>query len=296
MSCAPPASDERASALDDLERLAFVGAPLDHYLNVQGPDDESVQLPFRLREPVLVDRFEVTRSQWLEWLASGTAPSNVRAATGAEAWHVDELDRPATFMDLIEARRFAEWRGMRLMTAEEWIVIAIGPATPYPFPWGHEDRAALANTLELGLGRSCKVGTFPAGNSPFGLSDLLGNVWEWTDSLTPGAQSDPGVDFGTVLGGSFLTRKRRMYEGGRLFSATRHAGSRASDVGLRCAVAAEDYLWQHADDWLAADDARARLIAVGRRWGRAAVACLEDLIERDGAPEALGLLLEGARS
>jgi len=299
--CSPPVAAGRASGLDELERLAFVGAPLDHYLKVPSADDELAELDiFRIDEPLLVDRFEVTRGSWLRWLESGAAPTGVRARTRADTWHPDELDRPATFMDLTEARRFAAWRGMRLLTAEEWIAIAVGPATPYPFPWGHGDRAALANTLELGLGRSCKVGTFPAGDSPFGLSDLLGNVWEWTEGLTPGATADAGVDFGTAMGGSFLTHKRRIYEPGRFLARTRHARSRATDLGLRCAVSAEAYLWAHAPEWLSADGsvraARERLRAIGRRWGRGAIGCLEGLARRDGAPSSLRILLEGARS
>lgn len=198
-------------------------------------------------------------------------------------------------MDLDEARRFAAWRGMRLLTAEEWVAVALGPVYAYPYPWGHEDRAALANTLELGLARPCRVGTFPGGDSPFGISDLLGNVWEWTDAPLPGAEPSPSSADAAILGGSFLTWRRRMFEGGRLLAQPRAARARGSDVGLRCAVAAEPYLWERAGRWLDGDDARDRLLAIGARWGRSAIGLLERLCAREEAPAGLALLLEGAR-
>jgi iron(II)-dependent oxidoreductase len=51
------------------------------------------------------------------------------------------------------------------------------------YPWGDEWNETKCNALKTGLGRTCAVGLFPEGASPYGCFDMAGNVWEWTSSL-----------------------------------------------------------------------------------------------------------------
>jgi iron(II)-dependent oxidoreductase len=50
------------------------------------------------------------------------------------------------------------------------------------YPWGPAWQEDCANTQEAGLEQTSAVGLFPAGASPYGVLDLVGNVWEWTRS------------------------------------------------------------------------------------------------------------------
>jgi formylglycine-generating enzyme required for sulfatase activity len=60
------------------------------------------------------------------------------------------------------------------------------PANDWPqrrFPWGDEQaNPERANYKDTGIGRTSPVGAFPAEQSPYGVLDLSGNVWEWTRS------------------------------------------------------------------------------------------------------------------
>jgi formylglycine-generating enzyme required for sulfatase activity len=50
------------------------------------------------------------------------------------------------------------------------------------FPWSNKFEENKANTLEASIGDTSTVGCFPAGISTYGISEMAGNVWEWTRS------------------------------------------------------------------------------------------------------------------
>lgn len=309
-----------ADAVAELERLAFV--PPDAFAL---PALDGVPIVGDNLRALLVDRCEVTRGEWRDWLATQAARDPLLEAWVA-AWPAGASeDWPATFMTLDEARTFAGERGMRLLTAREWLRIACGPRRQ-PWPWGSSAHTSVANTLELGLGRPVAVGTFEQGRTPLAVFDLLGNVWEWVEEpihsvapapraadgdlagLPPSGASAASASFAWAMGGSYLAWPRRLFEiveevdpGSRraiqrwsFYQQDLHPLARSSDVGLRCAADAEEYLWRTAPRLDGAE--RARLRGVGRAWGSAAIPLLERLCERPAAPIALRHLLEGART
>jgi formylglycine-generating enzyme required for sulfatase activity len=291
-----PAAETDARALRELEGLAFL------------PRAElalgSTQV-LRVAGPVLIDRFEVTRGEWRRFLAeAGAGTVAPLLAERAAAWESGTETWPASFMTRAEAEAFAAWRGMRLPTAAEWLFAALGP-NRWPFPWGTTFRESVANTLELGLGRPAAVGTFESGRTPSGCYDLLGNVYEWVQDAVPTAGRGSGDQRGSALGGSFRaytgSAGRSIYDESQKgpvpfpLALTLHPASRLDHVGLRCAVAAEEYLWVHASEWGDDPAARSRIAAVGERFGRQALPLLAELAARPGAPVGLQLLAEGAR-
>jgi len=202
---------------------------------------------------------------------------------------------------------------MRLPTATEWIHVAVGRGDLY-YPWG-QDQSSVANTVETGLGHPTAVGTFESGKGrPFGCYDLVGNVWEWVDGSVPGYLDVVGDELDavrqdptrvTAMGGAFNSKRRPNYEWDRIqqryrFHATRRdRGALSTSIGVRMAADAGEYLWRHAPNWGTDEAARRRVQSVGRRWSADRTArtglraLLASLLEREGAPEALGWLLEG---
>jgi iron(II)-dependent oxidoreductase len=147
---------------------------------------------------------------------------------------------PVAWVSWYEAQAYCCWAGRRLPTEAEWEVAAsrvptedgraLAPGKRL-WPWGNEpspDDATLAN-LDGARLHTVDVGAFPAGDSGFGLRQMLGNVWEWTASTFapyPGFQPDLYRDYSepwfpegrrVLRGGSWATRARLINNNHRNF-------------------------------------------------------------------------------
>lgn len=279
--------EESAPLLERLERLSFLPAG-----NCLLPLSPGSGLDCSTPTALLVDRFEVTRAEWDAFrldqrvlpLPGGADPR------ATPRW-------PAVWMDLAEARRFAEAQGMRLPTAREWLRVAAGTRAQR-WPWSSQDAESVTNTLDLGLHRPTDAGSFPLGSTSSGVHDLLGNVREWTEGELGALQA--GERGAWVMGGSFLEHKRPIYQSGRVQGPVVcgelvEPERRSMDTGLRLFADAEAYLNTQLRDWRPSAAERARLVAVGRSWGAAARPLLTELASRPDAAPAVAALLEGAR-
>lgn len=291
-----PASGAREESLQELEQLAFVPSGSVRLPARQGPDVVCENL-----RPLLVDRFEVPRSRWLRYQRERMADPDPILVERTSAWSEDSGSWAASWMTLEEARGFAAARGMRLPTAREWLRVAAG-SRGLPYPWGQTLARLVANTVELALARPVAVGTFELGATPFSTYEMCGNVWEWVEDPIDRVGSNAFVDRANAwaLGGSFTSPLRRLYdldEDGRLVfdHLDLDPCTRGDDIGLRCVADASEYLSQRADSFGNDESTRARLVAVGRRFGRDAVPLLEELAGSKNGSPAMRLLLEGAQ-
>jgi len=284
--CGAPSADE-GRALARLERLIFV-PPGVCSLGLEGLDCSN-------ERALLVDRYEVTRAEWIAHLSQSPSLANGPGGMVWDRWEAEIAMLPATFMTQREALDFASSQGMRLPTQREWLRISAGTRAQ-PWPWGTSPARSVANTLDLGIAGALGVGTFQAGATPSGVYDLIGNAREWvtTDNSETGAGP-----LAAAMGGSWLAHQEPLFDwdqmrGLQTASLEVDPRHRSIDLGMRLAATAEDYLRSEASKWGASQDSQVRVRAVGERWGRPS----EELLQRLSVDGEQGIiwLLEGARN
>ena len=136
-------------------------------------------------------------------------------------------NHPVVFVSWEDAAAFAGWCGKRLPREEEWERAAAGDDPQRSWPWGDEFDDSRCNCRSVGIGDTTPVDLYPDGRSDHGCFDMIGNVWEWTDSWY-----DVGSRSHRVLrGGSWFTYAEFSYIGYRNHDLP-HARSRL--YGIRC--------------------------------------------------------------
>lgn len=155
------------------------------------------------------------RQAWDQWLRRDF-----------DQWLPLEPHRPVLHVNWYEAEAYCRWAGRRLPTEVEWEVAAAASgcdlaAPKRHFPWGDKSPTPARANLD-GFALGCRdVAELPAGDSFFGCRQLIGNVWEWTQSSFlpyPGFVADPYKEysqpwFGThkvLRGGCWATRARLL--------------------------------------------------------------------------------------
>ncbi len=135
-----------------------------------------------------IDTYPVTNAQYKRFIdASGYRPRD--AQNYLAHWHGGSYDaaqarQPVVWVGPDDARAYAAWAGKRLPTSWEWQYAAQG-GDGRAYPWGNDwnDAAVPVPDRSRAPRGPDPVDAHPAGASPFGVMDMVGNVWQWTDEF-----------------------------------------------------------------------------------------------------------------
>jgi iron(II)-dependent oxidoreductase len=191
-----------------------------------------------------LDRSPVTNAQFKVFLtATGYAPAD--AHNFLRDWTQGHYpqgwdDRPVTWVSLEDARAYAAWAKKRLPHDWEWQYAAAG-SDGRIYPWGNTWDVACVPPQHTGrdLAPPAPVGTRPAGASPFGVLDMVGHVWQFTDEF-----SDDHTRAVLLRGGCYYRPESSLWYFPQAHRLDQHgkyllvapARDRAGTLGFRCAV------------------------------------------------------------
>ncbi|MBW8807736.1 MAG: SUMF1/EgtB/PvdO family nonheme iron enzyme [Lysobacter sp.] len=216
-------------------------------VDVQYPWEDSARRNHRKRmsmQRFFIDRTPVTNAQYQGFVqASGYAPRD------AHNYLRDWLDgaprpgwenRPVTWISIEDARAYAQWAGKRLPREWEWQYAAQG-GDGRRYPWGNDWREDAVPAPNRGrrLHAPDEVDAHPAGASVFGVLDLVGNVWQWTDEYhdehTRGAVLRGGSSYQPQTSHWYFPQAYRLDQHGK-YLLMAPSKDRSGCIGFRCVV------------------------------------------------------------
>jgi formylglycine-generating enzyme required for sulfatase activity len=209
------------------------------------PADEFIPYPeFSGKEIVvdsfLIDRYPVTNELYFDFiLATGYRPADT---SGYLSHWINGIYRqgqdkyPIVNISLEDMNAYARWAGKRLPTQAEWQLAAQGTDNR-KWPWGNDFHGTFCNNS---FDRLTPVDAFPKGQSPYGVMDMVGNIWQMTNDIYFNGTNYLGI----IRGGSYYKPESSWWylQGGpqsldktQILLMVSPGFDRSSTVGFRCA-------------------------------------------------------------
>ncbi len=197
--------------------------------------------------PFYIDKFPVTNAEFKKFLAAThyrpKDERNFLRDWKNQMYPEGGAKKPVTWVGLEDARAYAAWAGKRLPHEWEWQYAAQGTDGRL-YPWGNEWNASAVPPAETRrvMRAPSDVDAYPKGESPFGVIDLVGNVWQWTEEFT-----DEHTRAGILRGGSYYQPQGSSWYFPQAYKLNEHGKylligpslDRSAAVGFRCVVDAE---------------------------------------------------------
>ena len=192
-----------------------------------------------------IDQTEVTNGRYAQCASAGgcVVPKKINSEFISNYYGDSQFtDYPVINIDWNQADAYCKWAGRRLPTEAQWEKAARG-TDGRTYPWGEGMDCNKANYPKqdgfCGHEAETKVGSYPAGASPYGALDMAGNTWEWVADwygpYSSSSQKNPqGPSTGeekVLRGGIWYTFQYFGYRSAnRFIIAPNYPG------GIRCAV------------------------------------------------------------
>ena len=164
-----------------------------------GADDDALLFGWDNERPHLaadvagftLQRHDVTNADYLEFV-NQRGPAPLFWERHGDAWYwrgmFDLIPLPLSwpvYVSHVDASAYAEWRGWLLPTEAQFQRAAYGTAdgSERLYPWGSASPSPEHGVFDFSSWDPAPAGSHPAGRSAWGVDDLVGNGWEWTNTV-----------------------------------------------------------------------------------------------------------------
>jgi len=252
-------ASERVSSVDGMPQV-FIPASTFRMggMDVRSAADEMPNHDVQL-DAYWMDQLEVTNAMYLLCVRSGNCnpPQSFKSQRRTDYFNNPEFnDYPVVYVTWGQAKAYCEWAGRRLPTEAEWERAGRGDDFR-TFPWGEDEADGTLANFNFIVNDTSRVGSYPAGASPFGVLDMAGNVAEWVNDFYSYDYSSSEVvnptgpltsgNFNRVVRGGSLgdaeinirVSKRSSVPGSNLNASpgsSEYLGSFSPRIGFRCAA------------------------------------------------------------
>ena len=135
-----------------------------------------------------VSKFKITNGQYLDFVRDGASPPHFWKQQAGQWFYrgmFSQVPLPLNapvYITHKEASAYAAWCGKRLLTEDQFHRAAYETRTggERPYPWGNAEPDATRGNFDFHHWDPVDVDANPAGDSASGVSQLVGNGWEWT--------------------------------------------------------------------------------------------------------------------
>jgi formylglycine-generating enzyme required for sulfatase activity len=242
---------EPKALADAGETLGWLGDPreLQTFVAVEGGEYDLEDLGTHTIASFEIGRYPVTNAWFAEFMAAGGYETESLWSPEGQKWLArNKPEQPAYWEERrwkcpnapvvgvcwYEADAFCRWLTGDLKDGHtyflpseiQWQAAAAGKEKR-EFPWVGEITTRHCNYVDTKIGNTAAVGIFKIGNTPEGVADMAGNVWEWIDSWYDGDE-----DTRVLRGGSWIYTARDCRCAARSNSGP---DSRHGNIGFRCA-------------------------------------------------------------
>lgn len=160
--------------------------------------DHSDTVPVHMKK-LYIDKYPVTNHQFFLFMKMAKYypkdTNNFLRHWTNKSIPEGQEDYPVVYVNRDDINAYASWARKRLPTEMEWQYAAQG-TDMRKYPWGNQADSTKCN---FNLNHPTSVSAFPGGASPFGVEDLIGNIWQLTNDIY-----DIGCYYYTIIrGGSY---------------------------------------------------------------------------------------------
>jgi iron(II)-dependent oxidoreductase len=169
-----------------------------------------------------IQKYKVTNGEYMEFVQEGAFPPHFWTKHG-DQWFLRgmfgeiplPLDWPV-YVTFYEATAYADWLGKSVPTEGQFHRAAYSTpeGSELSYPWGEEPPDGIRGNFDFHRWEPTPVTASPAGDSPFGVSQTVGNGWEWTSTVFHPFQGFEPFPFYPGYSANFFDGQHFVMKGG----------------------------------------------------------------------------------